>query len=80
MEKNIAKAMECTRLMNLSTALWTHTKSQTTATKYTISKTGLCNGKPVHPTEPLLHSEAKAIDLHYEEVRFAIEEALAAGL
>lgn len=80
MAGDIQKAMECNRLMNLVSSMWKCTKSQTTATKYAISETGLCNSRVIHPTEPLAEGEAEAIDRRYRDVRAVIEEALAAGL
>lgn len=73
---NIQKAKEYNQLLNLTGSMWKMTKNQTTSTKYAISKTGLCNGRVIHPTEPLREGEAEQIDIQYEKVRIIVEQAL----
>jgi len=66
---DVKKTMLYDELLTLISFIWKCTKSQTTATKYAISRLGFCDGRVIAPTEPILLEEARAIDINVEEIR-----------
>ena len=73
---DIERAKRCDELMRMNMSLWKYTKNQTTATKYAISLTGLCNPRVISPTEPLLPEDAEMISRKYYEMKEIIDSEL----
>jgi len=66
---NIEKTMAYNKLILEMSAIWSMTTSQTSATKYAISTTGLCGKRVIEPSEPILPEEEKAIDAKITEIQ-----------
>jgi len=66
---NIKETMFYDELVSIILSIFKCTKSQTTATKYAISRLGLCDGRVISPTEPILPEEAQEIDKKVEKIK-----------
>lgn len=79
--RNLEKAYRCSQLVQMTMDLWKCTKSQTSATKYAISRaTGLCGYRSISPTEPIRLEEMKEMDRRIDRMTEIIAGELAAGL
>ena len=71
---DIANTMACNKIISEISAIWPMAKSQTSSTKYAISRLGFCDKRVIKPTEPIQPEEEKRIDAKIEEIKKMVED------
>ena len=66
---NIEEMMKWQEIVNNVCKLYGMAKSQTSSTKYGMSKLGFMRPDPIRPTEPITAAEMAAIDAHIEKYK-----------
>lgn len=66
---NIEECMKWGRLLDEISKLYGMAKSQTSSTKYAMSRMGFCSERVLRPTEPITGEERSRIDAHIEKYR-----------
>lgn len=65
---DIEKTMFYDQIISKTSSIWPMAKSQTSSTKYALSKMGYFHHRVIQPTEPITEAEMKNIDHKIEEI------------
>lgn len=65
---DIEKTMFYDQIISRTSSIWPMAKSQTSSTKYALSKMGYFHHRVIQPTEPITETEMKNIDNKIEEI------------
>jgi 4-hydroxy-tetrahydrodipicolinate synthase len=74
---DIAKAQFWGEILHQACTVYGMAKSQTSSTKYALTRLGFFHKRPIQPTEPITAAEEKAIDARIDEVMAMIAKAAA---